>query len=74
MLAVYYICERVLFGSWVIPLASIPGNMVQNVVGIVITIPVCVLLKKCRFLNNSLKKRTENNDFPFKRKRQKMPT
>ena len=46
MLGVYYICERVLFGSWVIPLASIPGNMVQNIVGIVIAIPVCVLLKK----------------------------
>lgn len=46
MLAVYYICERVLYGSWIIPVASIPGNIVQNVVGIIIAIPVCVLLKK----------------------------
>lgn len=46
MLAVYYICERVLYGSWVIPLASIPGNLVQNAVGIIIAIPVCVVLKK----------------------------
>ncbi|MBE1553193.1 ECF transporter S component [Sporosarcina limicola] len=49
MLGVYYICERVLFGSWVIPLASIPGNMVQNIVGIAIAIPVCVLLNKVYF-------------------------
>ncbi|GGA16536.1 ECF transporter S component [Psychrobacillus lasiicapitis] len=46
MLAVYYICERVIFGSWVIPLASIPGNLVQIVVGMVIALPVCVVLKK----------------------------
>lgn len=46
MLAVYYICERVLYGSWIIPVASIPGNIVQNVVGIIIAIPVCVLLKR----------------------------
>ncbi|WP_391118678.1 ECF transporter S component [Psychrobacillus sp. L3] len=46
MLGVYYICERVLYGSWIIPLASIPGNIVQNVVGIIIAIPVSVLLKK----------------------------
>ena len=46
MLAVYYICERVLYGSWIIPLASIPGNIVQNVVGIIIAIPVCIVLKK----------------------------
>ncbi|WP_172370436.1 ECF transporter S component [Sporosarcina jiandibaonis] len=46
MLAVYFLCERVLFGSWIIPLASIPGNIVQNVVGMAIALPVCVLLKK----------------------------
>ncbi|KQL34701.1 MULTISPECIES: ECF transporter S component [Bacillaceae] len=46
MLGVYYICEAVLYGSWVIPVASIPGNIVQNVVGIIIAIPVCVVLKR----------------------------
>lgn len=49
MLGGYYICERVLFGSWIIPAASIPGNIVQNVVGILIALPVCVVLKKIRF-------------------------
>lgn len=46
MLAGYYICERVLFNSWVLPLASIPGNITQNVVGIIVAIPVCIVLKK----------------------------
>ena len=55
MLGGYYICERVLFSSWIIPAASIPGNIVQNVVGILVAIPVCIVLKKFRFLNNHWK-------------------
>lgn len=46
MLAGYYICERVLFSSWVVPLGSIPGNLVQNGVGLLVAIPVCAMLKK----------------------------
>lgn len=46
MLGGYYICERVLYGNWIIPFASIPGNIVQNSVGLVIAIPVCIALKK----------------------------
>lgn len=46
MLAGYYVCEAVLFKSLVIPFASIPGNLVQNAVGIVIAIPVAIALKK----------------------------
>lgn len=49
MIGGYYICERVLFGSWIIPVTSIPGNIVQNIVGICIAIPVCILLKKIKF-------------------------
>ncbi|QED49904.1 ECF transporter S component [Cytobacillus dafuensis] len=46
MLAGYYICEGVLYGSWIAPLASIPGNITQIVVGICVAIPLCVVLKK----------------------------
>lgn len=49
MLAGYYICEAVLFSSWIIPLASIPGNLVQNIVGLIVAIPVVVALKKTPF-------------------------
>ncbi|WP_180954257.1 ECF transporter S component [Bacillus sp. M6-12] len=48
MLIGYYICEGVLFSNWIVPAASIPGNIVQNVVGICIAIPVCAVLKKIR--------------------------
>ncbi|RTQ89702.1 ECF transporter S component [Lysinibacillus telephonicus] len=49
MLAVYYVCEGVLYRNWIAPAASIPGNIVQNVVGIIVAIPVCVVLKKVSF-------------------------
>lgn len=46
MVAVYYIGEAIMFSSWIVPLASIPGDLVQNAIGIIIAIPVCVFLKK----------------------------
>ncbi|WP_409290824.1 ECF transporter S component [Peribacillus sp. SCS-37] len=46
MLAGYYVCEAVLYKSWIVPAASIPGNIVQNVIGILVAIPVCAVLKK----------------------------
>lgn len=49
MLAIYYIGEAIIFSSWIIPAASIPGNIVQNVVGLAIAIPVVIALKKVPF-------------------------
>ena len=49
MLAVYYLCEGILYNNWIAPVASIPGNIVQNVVGILVAIPVCIALKKVSF-------------------------
>lgn len=46
MIAGYYIGEAIIFKSWLIPLASIPGDIVQTVIGLLVAIPVCVLLKK----------------------------
>lgn len=46
MLAGYYLCEGILYGNWIMPAASIPGNIVQNVIGILVAIPVCIALKK----------------------------
>ena len=51
MLFGYYICERVLYDSWIIPLASIPGNLVQNSVGLIVAIPATIALKKLAFVN-----------------------
>ena len=49
MIAGYYLCEAILFRSWIIPLASIPGDIVQIVIGIAVAIPACVVLKKIPF-------------------------
>lgn len=49
MIACYYIWEAIIFKSWLIPLASIPGDIVQTVIGLLVAIPVCVLLKKTPF-------------------------
>jgi len=46
MVAVYYVGEAILYANWVAPLASIPGDLVQNVIGMIVAIPVCLLLKK----------------------------
>lgn len=44
MIAVYYVGEALLYNSWVAPLASIPGDILQNVVGLLIAIPVCKMI------------------------------
>ncbi len=49
MLGGYYVCERVIFNSWIVPLASIPGDLVQNAIGLVVALPVCILLKRISF-------------------------
>ncbi len=49
MLGGYYICEAVLFNSWLVPAASIPGNLVQNIVGLAIAIPVAKILRAVLF-------------------------
>ena len=48
MLAGYYLCEVILYDSWIIPLASVTGNIVQNVVGLVIALPLSVAIQKLK--------------------------
>ncbi len=49
MMVVYYIGEGILYGNWIAPLASIPGDLVQNILGIIIAVPVCMMLKKVAY-------------------------
>lgn len=46
MIAVYYVGEGILYGNWIQPLLSIPGDLTQNALGIIIALPVCVVLRK----------------------------
>ncbi len=52
MLAVYYVGEAIIYGNFVVPAASIPGNIVQNVVGLLVAIPVAIALKKTPFFKS----------------------
>lgn len=49
MLAIYYVGEALIFGNFIVPAASIPGNLVQNAVGLIVAIPVAIALKKTPF-------------------------
>lgn len=42
----YYIAEGILYGNWISPVASIPGNIIQIVVGLIIGIPAAKALKQ----------------------------
>lgn len=42
----YYIAEGIIFGNWVAPMASIPGNVMQIVTAAVISLPLAVTMKK----------------------------
>lgn len=44
-IAGYYIGEVILYGNWLAPLASVPGNITQIAVGAVISIPIIMTLK-----------------------------
>lgn len=52
MVAIYYIGEAIIFSSWIIPAASIPGNLVQNAVGLILAIPLVAALKKTPYFRN----------------------
>lgn len=42
----YYFTEVILFGNWIVPFGSIPGNVVQVVVAGIIVVPFAGKLKK----------------------------
>ena len=46
MIIGYYITEVILYGNWLSPISSIPGNLTQIVVGTIVAIPVSKVLKK----------------------------
>lgn len=42
----YYIAEGIIYGNWIAPVTSIPGNIIQVVIGGVIALPVAMPLTK----------------------------
>lgn len=54
MLAGYYGTEGILYGNWVAPLTSIPGNVTQLVIGAVVGLPLAAVLKRTPGAGNYL--------------------
>jgi uncharacterized membrane protein len=46
MIGGYYITEGLLYGNWVAPMTSVPGNIIQLVLGAAIGLPLAEALKK----------------------------
>lgn len=46
MIIGYYITEIILYRNWLSPVTSIPGNITQLVVGLVLGLPLAKILKK----------------------------
>lgn len=46
MIGGYYITEGILYGNWISPMMSIPGNITQIVIGLIVGLPIAKILKK----------------------------
>lgn len=46
MIAIYYVYEAILYSNWIIALGSIPANVLQLVLALVIGFPLSFVLKK----------------------------
>ncbi|MEE1196984.1 MAG: ECF transporter S component [Lachnospiraceae bacterium] len=42
----YYIAEGIIYGNWIAPVTSIPGNLVQVTVAMIIVLPVAEVLRR----------------------------
>lgn len=45
-IAGYYVAEAIIYSNWIVPVSSIPGNIVQVVTAIIIVFPIIKILKK----------------------------
>ncbi len=50
MIVGYYFTEVILYGNWIAPATSIPGNIIQIVMGAVLGLPMVAALKKTKAL------------------------
>jgi uncharacterized membrane protein len=50
MIAGYYAAEGIIYGNWLTPVTSIPGNIAQLVVGAVIGLPGAAALKRTKIV------------------------
>ena len=49
MIVGYYITEGVLYGNWIAPMTSIPGNAIQILIGTATGLPAAAAVKRTKF-------------------------
>jgi uncharacterized membrane protein len=50
MVGGYYITEVILYGNWLSPITSVPGNIIQLVIGAVFGLPISAALKRTKMV------------------------
>ncbi|MCC5911146.1 MAG: ECF transporter S component [Clostridiaceae bacterium] len=50
MIVGYYIAEAIIYGNWITPITSVPGDSMQIVLGILLGLPMITALKKTKIL------------------------
>ena len=45
-IAGYYVAEGLIYGNWIAPVSSVPGNIVQIAVAMVIVLPLAIPVRK----------------------------
>jgi uncharacterized membrane protein len=50
MIAGYYATEGLLYGNWIAPITSIPGNITQIALGIMVGVPFAAAVKKTNII------------------------
>ncbi len=48
MIIGYYITEGILYGNWISPMTSVPGNLVQILIGTAIGVPAAAAVKRTK--------------------------
>jgi len=51
MIGGYYVTEGILYGNWIAPMTSIPGNVIQLIIGTAIGLPLAEALKKTKVID-----------------------
>jgi len=51
MIGGYYITEGLLYGNWIAPMTSVPGNVIQLILGAAIGVPLAEALKKTKIMD-----------------------
>lgn len=51
MIGGYYVTEGILYGNWITPMTSIPGNVIQLIIGTALGLPLAEALKKTKVID-----------------------